>query len=361
MIFCCCSLDRVETATISRKGQITFWVTDYVEFCMKLSYSFMLLYQVNHERSLGSNSCRSLEVTYILTESPLAQQKHKVDLFHKLRHVMNELIDLRRQLIQGHLAQDQTREIKRHITVRLDWGNEWVGLALKKKKRKKTKHLFSNCRLLGERHVSLALSTSTTLGEWVRNKILYDVISWSFSRWANLKRLKVNAYPRGRKCKVIVSLLPVSNSFPLSYDGRPWQKPRREGSGGAACGCRGSLVVGCSRQATESLLSFPAHPDKVAIDTYVGRHRRVFFFKKQVTWKCQRRQPDALFPAVRAVGIQIQITMFQSFPCSSTAKNTPSKSDITNNFIIDQIVVLLKTCLNAFRGLFADDPGVLLA
>lgn len=37
---------------------------------------------------------------------------------------MNELIDLRRQLIQGHLAQDQTREIKRHITVRLDWGNE---------------------------------------------------------------------------------------------------------------------------------------------------------------------------------------------------------------------------------------------
>lgn len=43
---------------------------------------------------------------------------------------MNELIDLRRQLIQGHLAQDQTREIKRHITVRLDWGNEWVTLAL---------------------------------------------------------------------------------------------------------------------------------------------------------------------------------------------------------------------------------------
>lgn len=60
----------------------------------------------------------------ILTKSVLAQQKHKVDLFHKLRHVMNELIDLRRQLIQGHLAQDQTREIKRHITVRLDWGNE---------------------------------------------------------------------------------------------------------------------------------------------------------------------------------------------------------------------------------------------
>uniref|UniRef100_A0A6Q2YN00 Dedicator of cytokinesis 3 n=1 Tax=Esox lucius TaxID=8010 RepID=A0A6Q2YN00_ESOLU len=56
--------------------------------------------------------------------------KHKVDLFLKLRHVMNELIDLRRQLILGHLAQDQTREIKRHITVRLDWGNEHLGLDL---------------------------------------------------------------------------------------------------------------------------------------------------------------------------------------------------------------------------------------
>lgn len=51
-------------------------------------------------------------------------QKHKVDLFYKLRHVMNELIDLRRQLLSGHLTQDQVREVKRHITVRLDWGNE---------------------------------------------------------------------------------------------------------------------------------------------------------------------------------------------------------------------------------------------
>uniref|UniRef100_A0A8C8ZRM6 C2 DOCK-type domain-containing protein n=1 Tax=Prolemur simus TaxID=1328070 RepID=A0A8C8ZRM6_PROSS len=50
--------------------------------------------------------------------------KHKVDLFYKLRHVMNELIDLRRQLLSGHLTQDQVREVKRHITVRLDWGND---------------------------------------------------------------------------------------------------------------------------------------------------------------------------------------------------------------------------------------------
>uniref|UniRef100_A0A670IL87 Dedicator of cytokinesis 3 n=1 Tax=Podarcis muralis TaxID=64176 RepID=A0A670IL87_PODMU len=50
--------------------------------------------------------------------------KHKIDLFYKLRHVMNELIDLRRQLLSGHLTQDQVREVKRHLTVRLDWGNE---------------------------------------------------------------------------------------------------------------------------------------------------------------------------------------------------------------------------------------------
>lgn len=51
-------------------------------------------------------------------------QKHKVDLFYKVRHVMMELIDLRRQLLSGHLTQDQSRDVKRHITVRLDWGNE---------------------------------------------------------------------------------------------------------------------------------------------------------------------------------------------------------------------------------------------
>uniref|UniRef100_A0A3Q4GV87 Dedicator of cytokinesis 3 n=1 Tax=Neolamprologus brichardi TaxID=32507 RepID=A0A3Q4GV87_NEOBR len=57
-------------------------------------------------------------------------QKHKVDLFYKVRHVMMELIDLRRQLLSGHLTQDQSRDVKRHITVRLDWGNEHLGLDL---------------------------------------------------------------------------------------------------------------------------------------------------------------------------------------------------------------------------------------
>uniref|UniRef100_A0A673JJY1 Dedicator of cytokinesis protein 3-like n=1 Tax=Sinocyclocheilus rhinocerous TaxID=307959 RepID=A0A673JJY1_9TELE len=74
------------------------------------------------------------EVTSTLQEwSVLWKQlyvKHKVDLFYKLRHVMSELIDLRRQLLSGHLTQDQVRQVKRHITVRLDWGNEHLGLDL---------------------------------------------------------------------------------------------------------------------------------------------------------------------------------------------------------------------------------------
>ncbi|XP_043933928.1 dedicator of cytokinesis protein 3 [Protopterus annectens] len=56
--------------------------------------------------------------------------KHKVDLFYKIRYVMNELIDLRRQLLSSRLTQDQIREVRRHITVRLDWGNEQLGLDL---------------------------------------------------------------------------------------------------------------------------------------------------------------------------------------------------------------------------------------
>ncbi|XP_061114402.1 dedicator of cytokinesis protein 3-like [Conger conger] len=56
--------------------------------------------------------------------------KHKVDLFYKLRHVMTELIDLRRQMLSAQLMQEQLREVKRHITVRLDWGNEHLGLDL---------------------------------------------------------------------------------------------------------------------------------------------------------------------------------------------------------------------------------------
>ncbi|KAJ8260317.1 hypothetical protein GJAV_G00179580 [Gymnothorax javanicus] len=65
-----------------------------------------------------------------LSRKTVNSQKHKVDLFYKLRHVMNELVDLRRQMLSGHLTQDQVREVKRHVTVRLDWGNEHLGLDL---------------------------------------------------------------------------------------------------------------------------------------------------------------------------------------------------------------------------------------
>uniref|UniRef100_A0A6Q2XY28 Dedicator of cytokinesis 3 n=1 Tax=Esox lucius TaxID=8010 RepID=A0A6Q2XY28_ESOLU len=74
------------------------------------------------------------EVTCTLQEWALLWKqlyvKHKVDLFYKLRHVMNELLDLRRQMLSGHLTQDQIKDVKRHITVRLDWGNEHLGLDL---------------------------------------------------------------------------------------------------------------------------------------------------------------------------------------------------------------------------------------
>lgn len=39
---------------------------------------------------------------------------------------MNEILDLRRQVLVGHLTQDRMKDVKRHITARLDWGNEWV-------------------------------------------------------------------------------------------------------------------------------------------------------------------------------------------------------------------------------------------
>ncbi|XP_035257255.1 dedicator of cytokinesis protein 4-like isoform X1 [Anguilla anguilla] len=52
------------------------------------------------------------------------------DLFHRLWHVMNEVLDLRRQVLVGHLTNDRMKEVKQHITARLDWGNEQLGLDL---------------------------------------------------------------------------------------------------------------------------------------------------------------------------------------------------------------------------------------
>ncbi|TRY71348.1 hypothetical protein DNTS_021185 [Danionella cerebrum] len=56
--------------------------------------------------------------------------KNEGDLFHRLWHVMNEVLDLRRQVLVGHLTHDRMRDVKQHITARLDWGNEQLGLDL---------------------------------------------------------------------------------------------------------------------------------------------------------------------------------------------------------------------------------------
>ncbi|KAJ8373733.1 hypothetical protein SKAU_G00043130 [Synaphobranchus kaupii] len=56
--------------------------------------------------------------------------KSEGDLFHRLWHVMNEVLDLRRQVLVGHLTHDRMKDVKQHITARLDWGNEQLGLDL---------------------------------------------------------------------------------------------------------------------------------------------------------------------------------------------------------------------------------------
>ncbi|XP_028810006.1 dedicator of cytokinesis protein 4b isoform X3 [Denticeps clupeoides] len=56
--------------------------------------------------------------------------RNEGDLFHRLWHVMNEILDLRRQVLVGHLTLDRMRDVKQHITARLDWGNEQLGLDL---------------------------------------------------------------------------------------------------------------------------------------------------------------------------------------------------------------------------------------
>uniref|UniRef100_A0A8D0GQ39 Dedicator of cytokinesis protein 4 n=1 Tax=Sphenodon punctatus TaxID=8508 RepID=A0A8D0GQ39_SPHPU len=56
--------------------------------------------------------------------------RNEGDLFHRLWHIMNEILDLRRQVLVGHLNHDRMKDVKRHITARLDWGNEQLGLDL---------------------------------------------------------------------------------------------------------------------------------------------------------------------------------------------------------------------------------------
>ncbi|TKC40696.1 hypothetical protein EI555_021237, partial [Monodon monoceros] len=58
------------------------------------------------------------------------QRRNEGDLFHRLWHIMNEILDLRRQVLVGHLTHDRMKDVKRHITARLDWGNEKDGRRL---------------------------------------------------------------------------------------------------------------------------------------------------------------------------------------------------------------------------------------
>lgn len=66
----------------------------------------------------------SSSVSPPVTLLPSLPQRNEGDLFHRLWHVMNEILDLRRQVLVGHLTHDRMRDVKQHITARLDWGNE---------------------------------------------------------------------------------------------------------------------------------------------------------------------------------------------------------------------------------------------
>ncbi|XP_014675599.1 PREDICTED: dedicator of cytokinesis protein 3-like, partial [Priapulus caudatus] len=56
--------------------------------------------------------------------------KRKTELFRIIRQQMLELVDWRRELIGGALTQDQVRDLKQRITVKIDWGNKKLGLDL---------------------------------------------------------------------------------------------------------------------------------------------------------------------------------------------------------------------------------------
>ncbi|XP_066284414.1 dedicator of cytokinesis protein 3-like isoform X2 [Branchiostoma lanceolatum] len=75
-----------------------------------------------------------LEVTSVLREwgqmwKRLYVERHS-QLFHTVKKLMLELIQMRRQLMSGTLTQDQIRELKLRITSKIDWGNRKLGLDL---------------------------------------------------------------------------------------------------------------------------------------------------------------------------------------------------------------------------------------
>uniref|UniRef100_UPI00358F211C dedicator of cytokinesis protein 3-like n=1 Tax=Myxine glutinosa TaxID=7769 RepID=UPI00358F211C len=76
----------------------------------------------------------AIEITTTLKEWGVLWKElfvnQRLDLFLKLRHAMVELLDLRRQLMAQHLSQEQVLEIKRLAAMRLNWGNQQLGLDL---------------------------------------------------------------------------------------------------------------------------------------------------------------------------------------------------------------------------------------
>ncbi|XP_019619494.1 PREDICTED: dedicator of cytokinesis protein 3-like isoform X2 [Branchiostoma belcheri] len=75
-----------------------------------------------------------LEVTSVLREWGQMWKRlyveRQIQLFHTVKKLMLELIQMRRQLMSGTLTQDQIRELKLRITSKIDWGNRKLGLDL---------------------------------------------------------------------------------------------------------------------------------------------------------------------------------------------------------------------------------------
>lgn len=92
-------------------------------FFLSISLSFLSLHRLF-----------ALLTSFLFLPCFLLQQKNDGGVFSRLGCVMNEILDLRRQVLVGHLTHDRMRDVKQHITARLDWGNEWVAKMSERKR-----------------------------------------------------------------------------------------------------------------------------------------------------------------------------------------------------------------------------------
>ena len=53
-------------------------------------------------------------------------QDRKREKFTIIRNLMLDLMELRKQLLSGTLTQDQSKETKRRLTRKVDWGNRYA-------------------------------------------------------------------------------------------------------------------------------------------------------------------------------------------------------------------------------------------